>query len=143
MEWSAKFNRPIKEFKLVTKSGISSVIGTGIDFLMMIFLVETTHLHPGIATFLGAVLGALTIFFLNQRWVFRADRNHTSKQLIQFFSMAGVSWLLNAGLITLLVELVKIHYILSRIFVIGFVFLCWSYPISRFVIFKKERSPEK
>ena len=127
-----------RELRLVAKSGSASIIGSIIDFLIMIALVEWAGCHPALATFIAAALGAIAIFFLNQRWVFQADLRKTLSQLVQFSSMAGITLLLNTGLMFLMVEALDMPYLISRAVISLVLFAGWSYPLSRFVIFRKK-----
>ncbi len=83
------------------KYGIVSVIATVIDFVVLNGGIKVFDLSPQIAKTLAFTTATLGVFRLQQRWVFRADpESSTRKQMIQYLAASVAGFLASQGAIT-------------------------------------------
>jgi putative flippase GtrA len=87
--------------KTTVKYGIVSVIATIIDFVVLNGGIKVLELAPQVAKTLAFVTATLAVFRLQQRWVFRADPDSsTKKQIIQYLAASIAGFLASQGAIT-------------------------------------------
>jgi putative flippase GtrA len=100
---------------LILRSILSSGSATGVDFLLLIFLVEVVNIHYLIAASLSFVAGTTITYIFSTSWIFskRSLKNKkTEYTLYIFIGVIGVG--LNALLMWLFTEMFHFHYILSK-----------------------------
>ncbi len=114
-----------------SRSQISSIFSTGIDYAIVLLFVEVFQSWYVLATALGALAGAISNFFLNRHWSFQASHGQLKRQARRYGIVSGGSLLLNSFGVFLVTEHLQIHYILSVIFVSLFVGILFNYPLQR------------
>ena len=83
--------------------GLIGVLNTGVAYA--IFLVGlAVSFPPQVALVAGTVVGAGNSFLLNRFWTFRDHGSSWEAQLPRFLGVATGVWLLNAGLLELLLR---------------------------------------
>ena len=107
----------------------------------MIAAVEWAGLSPVHATALGAAVGAGTNFLLLRYWAYRRADAAASPQFLRYAVVAVASMALNTGGEHLLVDIVKVQYILARGIVAVVVSNAWNYPMQRFFVFGDRKVP--
>jgi putative flippase GtrA len=129
------FNRKL----LITfiKSQLASIVATGVDFGVLIFLVQALHIWYVTATAIGAFLGAVTHFTLGRYWSFNAADRPVGGQAVRYALVASTSLLLNTGGVYLLTEYGKIPYWLSNV-ISGFILgIGFNFFMHRFFVFRE------
>jgi len=109
----------------------------GVDFGVMIALVEIAGVHPVAATALGALCGALTNFLLGRSWVFRRADAKATGQALRYALVSSASLALNT-----LGEHLAIRsglgYLRARLLVAVLVSVLWNYPMHKFFVFRTQ-----
>ena len=121
---------------------ISSLVGTGVDFLAMIASVELLHLSPVTGTVIGATVGGVTNFLLGRYFTFRSRTPEVSGQALRYGLVSAASLGLNALGEHIFITYIASRYVLGRILVASTVNNAWNYPMQRFFVFA-ERKPAK
>jgi putative flippase GtrA len=111
-------------------------IGTGAHFLTLIFLVQVGRVDPVIASVFGSLVGAGVNYVLSYHWVFRSSKPH-QLALLQFLTVAGIGFALNAAIMAVLVKGFALYYLLSQVSATGAV-LGWNFLANRFWTFRHD-----
>lgn len=111
----------------------AGAIGTFVQYVMLFIFVESLSMYPVAASILGSLAGAMVNYLLSHHWVFRSKRKH-SETLSKFVAVGGLSLVLNAGIMYVLVTLASIHYLLAQV-AATFIVLLWNFVGNRFWTF--------
>lgn len=116
---------------------VAAMAATGVDFLIVLLLVEKTGANPALATAGGCAVGALVNFSLNRVVTFRSS-SPTLPQIGRYLVVSVSSMLLNSGGVAVFALLPFIGYQISWWLVRGAVFLLWNYPLHNSYVFDDE-----
>jgi putative flippase GtrA len=122
------------------RHNISSVVATGVDFAIMIAVVELLHFSPVMGTVVGAAIGGFTNFMLGRHYTYRAQSKQVSVQVVRYVLVSAASLGLNALGEHLIVSLLASNYVLGRIIVATTVNNAWNYPMQRAFVFVQPKS---
>jgi putative flippase GtrA len=133
---------PVSLLRLFGKHQVAALAATGVDFGMMILLVELAHVAPPLATVGGAFCGGVTNFAIGRTWAFRDV--HTGSVPGQAARYAAVSIggaLLNGALVALVLgALPALPYVAARILVAALVSVAYTFPLHTRVVFRARRA---
>ena len=115
-------------------ASVGGLTATGVDVLVLALLAERGW-PIGLAAFFGAVSGALFCFVINKYVAFRDLRPIGLKQLTTFAIVSLTTAVLMAGAMFLVCDLGHLPYLVGKIICAGVVFLIWSYPAQRRLVF--------
>ena len=126
------------------KCAASSLLGTIVDYGLVLVLVELASLFYVAAVALGAAAGAVCSFLLHHRWAYRAQSaaRDTAGSLavaasgVRFFVVAGVALALSSLSVWVLTAGFGLFYIASKLLSSVALFLCWTLPANRRFVFK-------
>jgi putative flippase GtrA len=114
---------------------LGGLTGTAIDVALLVVLVES-GVPVAIASFLGAAAGAAACYVANKRWAFR-DRTPTSLRQVSVFGLVAVGTaLLMAAAMSVVAVGLGVPYLAAKAVCAATVFLLWSYPLQRHVVFR-------
>jgi putative flippase GtrA len=116
----------------------SSGVATGVDFGIMIALVELLHLPPVLGTAIGSSAGAVANFWMGRHWTYHAENVAVSRQLFRYIVVAVCSLGWNTLGEYLFVNRLGIHYVLGRVITAIIVSNAWNYPMQRFFVFRHQ-----
>jgi putative flippase GtrA len=126
-----------------TRAQIASVLATGVDFLVTIFLVKILggpHLLSSAAVTLcgatGTVCGGVTHFLISRTWVFRAQEQKWSRQLPKYMLVWIGNLLLNVSVLYLLTHYTGINYLLAKIIIAIGIAVFYNYLLQKRFVFK-------
>jgi putative flippase GtrA len=88
------------------------------------------------AAFLGASAGAVTCFLLNKYVAFRDRSRVTMRQLVRFGLVAVATALLMALAMELVAVQLGVPYLLAKLACSATVFLVWTFPAQRRLVFR-------
>jgi len=88
-------------------------VGTAIQYLVLVLLVQGLAVAPVPASLAGYLLGAVANYWLNYHLTFRAKAPHR-RAAPRFLAVAGLGFLLNAAIMDTLVNSVGLHYLASQ-----------------------------
>lgn len=113
--------------------------GTVIDLGSLRLLVEVFSVHQYVASALSSLLGMTFVFFVNKQFTFRNRERRYAAQALKFYSVYGISYVLNV-LLSWLLMWFGIHYQIAKFIAIGVLALL-NYVASHTFIFRK-RDPQ-
>lgn len=109
------------------------VIGTVIQYAVLLVGVSMFGSTPLTASSVGAVLGAITNYLLNYRFTFRASKPHATT-MTRFFAVALMGLAINGVVIALVLRMLDSHYLIAQaaatLAVLSFGFAanrCWTF----------------
>jgi putative flippase GtrA len=115
------------------------VLAGGVGFLVdagsLFVLTEYLNVYYLISAALAFPLGLATLYAISIRWVF--DKRRVKHRWLEFgiFSVIGLVGLgLNELGILAFTEVVGFHYLLSKVFTTGLVFI-WNFSARKFILF--------
>ena len=119
-------------------AGLGGAAGTVVDMTSLVLLVERgTPVAP--SAFIAASGGAVVCFLMNKYIAF-ADGTPVSKQQVARFGLVAVATaMLMALMMQLTVVGLGVQYVAAKILCSALVFLAWTYPAQRRLVFR--RSP--
>jgi putative flippase GtrA len=120
-----------------TRNALTSCVTTALDFAVLTGLVELAQVNYVIAVFCGSATGAITNFFVNRHWSFRAANARAEQQLIRFLPVQIASVGLQTAGVWLLTSQAGVRYLWSKAIVAISVYLVWNYPLNRYFVFRK------
>jgi putative flippase GtrA len=121
------------------KHQVTALVASGVDFMVMIALVEATSSSPVVATVIGAGCGAVTNFLFGRHWTFRASDGHVGGQAFRYAAVSGGSLALNALGVQVLAVMLGVYYIGARLAVSLVGSVLWNYPLHRHFVFRRPR----
>ncbi|MBN2751803.1 MAG: GtrA family protein [Rhodospirillaceae bacterium] len=110
------------------------LVGTGAHYATLTSLVELAGFTPVLGSVLGFLVGAITNYILNYRLTFHSAKRHR-EAASKFLGVAGSGFILNALLMTLLVNQMNIPYLLAQVAITGLL-LFWHYALNAIWTFK-------
>ena len=115
-------------------------VATIIQYAALIGMVERWHRNAVVASSLGYVLSAIANYLLNYYFTFRSDNRHRVA-ITRFAVVAAAGLVLNALLMELLAEKLRVPYLLSQILAtVGT--LLWNYWANSRWSFGRRPSPD-
>jgi putative flippase GtrA len=121
-----------------SRSSVTAVIATALDFLTLMGLVQLAGVDYRIATFVGTVVGAIANFWINRQWSFEAQDGRVEWQFARFIPVqVGSSVLHTLGVWALTAA--GMVYIASKVVVATLAFLVWTYPMNRWFVFRRAK----
>ena len=117
------------------RSGLSGGCATAVDVATLVLLVE--HGTPvALAAFVACAAGAVVCFTLNKYIAFRDRTKVTWRQLGRFGIVAVATALLMALLMEIVAVRLGVAYLLAKLVCSTLVFLAWTYPAQRRLVFQ-------
>ncbi len=117
------------------RSQISSVIATGCDFAVMIFLTEIIHLWYLISVFFGAFTGGTVAFVLGRNWAFVCKNGNLWRQALRYLLIWGSNIVLNVSGVFCLVNFCNIKYVWAKVIIASAVGILFSFPMQRYFVY--------
>jgi putative flippase GtrA len=111
------------------------IVGTIVHYTTLTFLVESIHAGPVISSGIGAVLGAITNYFLNYYYTFNSSARH-HHALPKFLLIAGIGLILNTAVMGLCTGILMFHYLVAQLLATALVLL-WTFSANRIWTFRQ------
>jgi putative flippase GtrA len=92
----------------------ASIIGSLIDFLTTILLVEIFHCWYITGNFIGNISGGITQFILCRNWAFKGGEGKIPAQVTKFILVWIGNLILSAAGVYFFTHYLKINYIISK-----------------------------
>lgn len=121
--------------KMFYKANIASLSASLCDYLLTIALVKLKF-DPLFSSILGNVFGGLINFLICRHWVFEARNNSVADQSKKYLLVWTGSLLINALGLYLLINVLKVPYIIAKIIASLAVSFAYNYPIQKRYVFK-------
>ena len=117
-------------------AGFGGIAATVVDVTLLVLQVEHGT-HVALAAFLSAAAGAAVGFTLNKRIAFRDRTPITWKQVARFGAVAVTTALLMALAMQIIAVQLGAPYKLAKLVCSALVFLAWTYPAQRRLVFRR------
>lgn len=92
----------------------AGAIGTAVQYVILVVLVEGLRVHPVAASTVGAIAGACVNYGLNHRITFASNASH-ARAFPRFAAMAAGGLALNAAVIAVLVSAAHANYVAAQV----------------------------
>jgi putative flippase GtrA len=117
-------------------AAVNGAVATGVDVGTLVLLHGHLHVPVAPAAFVACTAGAVANFILNKYVAFQDHSRVTAHQLGRFGGVA----LITAALLALSMQVVAVwlgvEYIVAKVICAAIVFLIWTYPAQRKIVFK-------
>lgn len=121
--------------KMFYKVNIASLSASLCDYLLTIALVRL-NFDTLFSSILGNVFGGLINFLICRHWVFQSRINSIAHQSKKYILVWTGSLLINALGLYLLINVLKLPYIIAKIIASLTVSFAYNYPIQKRYVFK-------
>jgi len=128
------------EFATFSRSVLTSLFTTALDFGTLVGLTELAGLNYVLATWLGTVVGSLSNFAINRLWAFYAHDVPAVPAMTRFVLVQIGASGLHTGGVWLLTRFAGLPYPTSKLVVAAVVYLVWNYPLNRHFVFGRRTS---
>ncbi|MBS1122551.1 MAG: GtrA-like protein [Deltaproteobacteria bacterium] len=122
-------------------AGFGGAIATACDVSTLVLLVEHLHVSIPASAFVASTVGAVACFLMNKHVAFRDRRPVTLHQLVRFGLVAVATAFLMAFAMKLLAVDLHVPYLLAKIASAAVIFVAWTYPAQRRLVFARHRVP--
>jgi putative flippase GtrA len=92
----------------------ASILGSALDYLITIILVEIFNSWYILANFIGNVCGGSAQFFLCRNWAFRKKDGEMRIQVMKFILVFAGNLILSAAGVYFFTHYLRINYIISK-----------------------------
>ena len=123
----------------IGRHSVSGIVNTAIGF-SVIFLLTYLNFSPVVANFSGYAAGLVSGFYLSKKFVFRSDGSSV-KQGIQYLAAFLVAFLVNLGVLKLILHFTLWHVMLAQLLA-AVAYTSVIFLLSRSLIFST-RNPEE
>lgn len=127
-------------WKSFSRAQVASLVATGVDFGLLVLLVERAGLWYVAAATIGAFCGAVANFLLNRHWSFEAATLRWESQALRYGLVSGGSLLLNVAGVYGLTEVAGSPYAVSKLVTAVVVGWLFNYPLHRAFVFAEPSS---
>jgi putative flippase GtrA len=126
----------IMQLRQMATAGLGGIAATVVDVSSLVLMVK--HGTPvALAAFIAAVCGAAVGFTMNKYIAFRDRSPIQFEQCARFGLVAVATALLMAGAMQLFVVHLGAPVLLAKIICSALVFLAWTYPAQRRLVFRR------
>lgn len=118
-------------------SSLASLAATAVDgiiyAILLWTLVDDASISVGMAAGIGAFIGGGVHYVLSRFWVFERFDAPLKQSAVTYFAMSWLAAAFHGTLTQMLVDSLgpSVGWMLSK----GLVWLLWTYPLSRYVVF--------
>ena len=127
----------MKNRRELLTAAIGGALGTGLDLGVLVLLVGH-HVSIPLATFIAALVGAVTNFTINKYVAFRDRSPIRFGQVARFNVVAVVAALLMAGAMKIAtVANPGVPLVVAKLACAAVVFAIWTYPAQRRLVFAR------
>jgi putative flippase GtrA len=117
------------------KAQAAAILGSALDFLVTLLLVQGLHRGYILGNLAGNITGAIIQFILCRNWAFDAGGGRVSLQMIKFVFVWCGNILLSAGGLYLCVHFLQIHYLLAKTMISILLGLTYQYFMQKYFVF--------
>lgn len=110
--------------------------GVFLDVGTLYLLKEYLHFRPVVAVIINGILLINYVFFLNKYWAFKST-GVTHKQIVRFFLLAGVNYVIAVGWMYIFNEKLGLNYLLVRVANIA-LSVTWNFLLYKYWVYKHE-----
>ena len=128
--------RVVMQLRQMFTAGLGGVAATTVDMAALVLLVKLGT-PVAAAAFIAAACGACVGFLMNKHVAFRDRSPITLQQCARFGGVAVATALLMAAAMQLFAVKLGMHLIAAKLVCSALVFLAWTYPAQRRLVFNR------
>jgi len=117
---------------------LTTVVSWLACYVAKFFLDSSNTIQNNIIQTIGWVAGVSFAYPTNRKWVFRSTNPHIFKEFIGFAGSRVSTWLLELVVMTVCVNVIKLDYWISKIFIAAVLVTVLNYLISKLFVFRKK-----
>ncbi|MEA3490012.1 MAG: GtrA family protein [Candidatus Omnitrophota bacterium] len=115
---------------------LSGALAYGVDYCSLIVFVEIFKIYYLTAALVAFLLGSITAYIMNVRWVFDKRTFENRYFEISIFIVIGiVGLILNQYIIWFFTENVNFHYLFSKL-VATMIVVIWNFFARKYILFR-------
>lgn len=130
----------MKNLRQVVTAGLNGVVSTGVDVGSLVLLHGVMHVPVAAAAFGASAAGGVANFVMNKYIAFQDHSKVTKRQLARFGAVALVTACMLALLMQIIAVWLGVQYIAAKLVCAAIVFVVWTYPAQRRLVFKPPSS---
>jgi len=96
---------------------VTSISCFGLDVLILFLLVELLLTNYLISAVISFIIAHTINYILSRYWIFKGTKTKFAQSYLQFFLVAIVGIIFLVSAMTILVETLNLHYLVSKILV--------------------------
>lgn len=124
------------QLRQMATAGLGGIAATAVDMASLVLMVKC-GMPVAPAAFFAAVAGAAMGFTMNKHIAFRDRSPITLQQCVRFGGVAVATALLMAVAMQLFAVTLGVPLILAKVICSALVFLAWTYPAQRRLVFRR------
>lgn len=119
-----------KRFTEIIRFGINGGISFVADYGILYFLTEIFLFHYLISSAISFTVSVIINYYICLLWVFEGAAKQSIKSKVYFVGSSVIGLLLTLFLMWLCVEIIGVHYLLSKI-AVTLIVMMWNYVVKR------------
>jgi len=128
---------PVRHCGTFSRSALTSLFTTALDFGTLTGLVELLGVDYVLATWLGSIVGSLCNFTINRVWAFDARERPGTGQFLRFILVQVGASLWHTLGVWAFTRLLGVPYQASKLIIAAAAYLGWNYPMNRWFVFRR------
>lgn len=125
-------SKALTRFLKSTSVGVSTFL---FDLLLLFIFIDVFAIHHVLAAGIAFLIAVSINYLISRRFVFPGSERSAATTYVFFLGIAGMGFLLVTSLMYLCVDILGLHYVVSRV-VIAAVVGCWNYFLNLYWNFK-------
>lgn len=130
----------VMQLRQMFTAGLGGIAATVVDMTVLVVLVKLGT-SVALAAFIAAACGASVGFLMNKHIAFRDRSPITVQQCARFGGVAMATALLMAAAMQVFAVHLGVHLVVAKVVCSALVFLAWTYPAQRRLVFKPRLQP--
>lgn len=122
-------------------AGFGGAVGSVADIASLVVMVQVVRLPIPTAAFIASAIGAVVCFVLNKYVAFRDRSPLAIAQVVRFGLVAVATACLMAVMMKLVAVDLGVPYLVAKVVCAAAVFLAWTYPAQRRLVFHRRHAP--
>jgi putative flippase GtrA len=127
----------VKNPREMLAAGAGGAVSTVVDVATLVLLVEHAGASIPVSAFVACTAGAVVCFLMNKHVAFRDRSPVTVHQVARFGLVAVATALLMAFAMKIVAVDLHVPYIAAKILCAATVFVAWTYPAQRRLVFRR------
>ena len=117
----------------IMKFGIVGFIAFLIDYSVFYILTDWLGINYLISSIISFIVSVIFNYILSIKWVFDVNKKQTIKDIILFIVLSSIGLLINALLMWVSVDILKIHHLIAKL-IPTFVVMIWNFVTRKIFI---------
>ncbi len=116
---------------------VTGCLNTGVDFVVFTLLTTGFHVNMYWAQVVSYSAGMINSYCINRSWTFQSKSRFFSGELLRFLLVNLTVLALSVGVLYGFHQLLRFHYLLAKLFTVGFT-LVFGFLLNRWIVFRSK-----